>query len=401
MGFVKKSPTSNDNPEKQLLAVVSRMALGEALAGAVLVKEAMRIHILGDVDGLTVVADTPSGSMLTYTETIEAENTGKGRTAVDTKLLTTYVKALPKGGTVELSLTQSDKLRIEHSDGPKTDLNTVELEEPELIPIRGGLAVVDVKAFNLAIDQVLFSVSTDESRPYCTGVFFEPGDGLVKLVTTDGHRLSSKDLPLTLGNFGENGIVPEPLLKLTAKAFKGNVAIGMQVTIDEEEKFDIETKQNKTVEYEVKWFVVTNGKRTVYTKTIVGKFPNYNCVIPDPSRCKGAQADKKALLDCIPRLKVTADDNMNIRFFFNRSELTLKTNDPDRGTSTEYIDLVNSTFDECLLGYNLVYLTDALKHIKGRTVKLESTECGRQPLRITDTSDDTVLYVLMPVRIVV
>jgi len=41
------------------------------------------------------------------------------------------------------------------------------------------------------IERTFFAVSTDETRYNLNGVFFERGQGVLRLVATDGHRFGT------------------------------------------------------------------------------------------------------------------------------------------------------------------------------------------------------------------
>lgn len=71
----------------------------------------------------------------------------------------------------------------------------------------------------------MICVSSSETRYYLKGVYIEPGDGRVHLVSTDGHLLFAATAPVDLA--GEGFIVP---IEALDKAMKGHKAPWFQLS---------------------------------------------------------------------------------------------------------------------------------------------------------------------------
>lgn len=62
-------------------------------------------------------------------------------------------------------------------------------------PVPDGMAVIDAAAWRTALRRVAPSMSADASRPNLTGLLLEAGQDYVRMVATDGHRLSEDHVP--------------------------------------------------------------------------------------------------------------------------------------------------------------------------------------------------------------
>ena len=67
---------------------------------------------------------------------------------------------------------------------------------------------IDGQSLREMIDKTLFAVSTDETRFNLSGVFIESGDGIVRMVATDGHRLAMIERTLKAPALPKGVIMP-------------------------------------------------------------------------------------------------------------------------------------------------------------------------------------------------
>src|SRR4030065_88788 len=78
-------------------------------------------------------------------------------------------------------------------DGVKLAATDLELGIQTMVPARvkkGGAIPLPAGLLRGMVGQTAFAVSTDETRPFLTGVFFTTEERTVRLVATDGGRLA-------------------------------------------------------------------------------------------------------------------------------------------------------------------------------------------------------------------
>src|SRR5436853_123229 len=84
---------------------------------------------------------------------------------------------------------------------------------------------------NVLIECTAFAVSSDEGRLNLSGIFFErPEPGLLRLVATDGHRLSMITRSVEGGSSGAGVIIPRKGVAEIAKVLEsGDEPVAIQL----------------------------------------------------------------------------------------------------------------------------------------------------------------------------
>src|SRR4029079_7749590 len=136
------------------------------------------------------------------------------------------------------------------------------------------------------ISHTSFAVSTEESRPILNGVLWELRADRMRMVATNGHRLTRMDLPIAGGNsLGGDLIIPPKALDQVRRLFPA------------EEELEIPQGENH--------LGFRSPFTSVFTPLIEGPYPNYEQVIPrDNDRV--AISDKVALISALKRMSVIA-----------------------------------------------------------------------------------------------
>ena len=200
------------------------------------------------------------------------------------------------------------------------------------------------------IHHTAFAVSTEESRPILNGVLWELKPDQMRMVATNGHRLSKMELPITSsGTPSAEMIVPPKALDQIRRLFP------------EDEELEIARGENH--------LGFRSPFTAVYTRLIEGPYPNYDQVIPrDNDRV--AVADVKALVSALRRMSVIASDQTHrIRLSFNSGLLRFSVQTPDLGEATDELP-IRYTGDQLDIGFNASYLLEILRYMPTDEVKL-------------------------------
>src|SRR5690606_34304592 len=136
---------------------------------------------------------------------------------------------------------------------------------------------------NQLISHVAFAVSTEETRPILNGVLWELGEGEMRMVATNGHRLAKMTISREGGEGSGNLIVHPRALQHVQKLFAADV--------------DVEVGRSEN-----HLGFRGNGVQ-IYTRLIEGPYPNYDQVIPKDND-KSLVADKSALNAAIRRMAI-------------------------------------------------------------------------------------------------
>ena len=200
------------------------------------------------------------------------------------------------------------------------------------------------------ISHTSFAVSTEESRPILNGVLWELRSDRMRMVATNGHRLTRMDLPIAGGNsLGGDLIVPPKALDQVRRLFPA------------EEDLEIAQGDNH--------LGFRSPFTSVFTRLIEGPYPNYEQVIPrDNDRV--ATSDKVALISALKRMSVIASDQTHrIRLSFNAGLLRFSVQTPDLGEAQDELP-IRFSGDPIDIGFNANYLLEILRYIPTDEVRL-------------------------------
>jgi DNA polymerase-3 subunit beta len=235
------------------------------------------------------------------------------------------------------------------------------------------------------IDGTLFSASLDATREPLYACLLESKAGHLRMVSSDGYRLSRIDRvgelklaqPLCIPR---DGIVE---LRKLCSAKVRNVDLAVSGT--------------------TLYFRASGQTLTTYSTILsTAQFPPYEQRIPRDS-ARSVSVEVAALTAAVKRLSLAASEKTTgaaLNFAFNK--LTLRTDNPDVGTAEEDIDFASEdTFDDFKFGISLRYLGEALERIATPNAVLRFN--GQlDPLLMYGTGSDAThgdVFVVMPMRL--
>ncbi len=228
------------------------------------------------------------------------------------------------------------------------------------------------------IDRVYYAIA-QEQRYYLNGALMILKDNYLEFVSTDGHRLAYTAKTL------EDIQVKQEIRGIVSKK-----------TLSELKKFEDETVEFDLDENNL-FFKVAN--RTLISRIIEGKFPNYEAVIPkDNTNVLSLQRDE--IIDAIRRVALLSTErSKGVKFTIGKNQMRLFSSNPEIGEARDKVD-VEYDGDELEIGFNSQYLLDFLTTVKEERVRLELKDENSAALMKPDTEEDIkYFYVLMPMKI--
>jgi DNA polymerase-3 subunit beta len=237
------------------------------------------------------------------------------------------------------------------------------------------------------VERTFFAVSTDETRYNLNGVFFEPAAEVLRLVATDGHRLSLVERPAG-GAFGlKRGVILpkkglQELRKLLAEAVDAGADKG-------------ETKLG-FVENSA---IVRRPGVTLSMRLIEGLFPDYRQVIPKAGE-KSAKLGRERLQETLRRVSLLSTDKAHaVKLELSKGALKVTSQNPDLGDAKEEVP-VDYAGEPLKIGFNARYILDVLAVLKSKDVAFElADDLSPGVLRGTEDADQGFTAVVMPMRI--
>lgn len=315
-----------------------------------------------------------------------------GSVALSARVLFDIVKALPEGD-VKLTVGEQHAARIACGKVQYRIVGMPGEDFPALPdPGRATFSDVDATALGDLIGKTSFSMSTDETRPHLSGALFEGEGKLMRMVTTDGHRLSKAERKLDAGAM------------LNFDMLLPHKGVGeLRRLIDDLVGGDRGKGENKPVVS----VAVAAGNAffkcdsvLLSAKLVEAKFPPYGQVIPGGFE-RRVIVGRAALVEALRRIALVASDRAGgVRLKLAPGKLGVSSENPDVGEGSEEID-VDYAGNELNIGFNARYLLDALSALGEDDIAIElSGELDPGVIRpVGDNVQTDFVGVIMPMRI--
>ncbi|MFQ5344994.1 MAG: DNA polymerase III subunit beta [Mariprofundus sp.] len=224
-----------------------------------------------------------------------------------------------------------------------------------------------------------FAMSTDETRKYLTGTLFEvDAEQMLRLVTTDGHRLALSEIRLEQSVDARKCIVPRKAVMEIRK-------------LSEECPEQIEILMGE------RQIRVIAGTNILTSKLIDARFPVYQDVIPasNPARVIVARTEFDQVLR---RSMIVANEfTHDIRLVFTEQGLDISAHNTEQEEAEEHIE-ADYNGQETAIGFNGRYLRDTLGAIRSAAVRIDLKD-ELSPVLISGEDDVQSRHVIMPMRI--
>ena len=254
---------------------------------------------------------------------------------------------------------------------------------------------INVRRFREAVERVVFAASFDETRPVLSGVLWKFEKNKIKLVATDGYRLSIV------------GLEQKPGKKRSKWQKDVKQAIGDGLIIPARALRDVERLVDEFKTAEVKVNLVKDKNLVVFsfndgevsTRLIEGSFPNYSQVIPKEK--KGvAEVDLEVLLKSVKTASIFARDSANIiQWKIEKKKMVVSADSPSYGGSESSID-IKLEGEEGEIAFNSRYLLDLFSVFPSERVSF-SLKGSLDPgiFETVGKKKSKFLHLIMPVRV--
>ena len=221
---------------------------------------------------------------------------------------------------------------------------------PEVPSFKSAPLKIPARVMQYFVSHTAFAITQEQSRFTLSGAKFMIGDGAVKMVTTDGHRLAyveKTDLGEAMPEGTMDCLIPKKALVELVKIARD---MDSMISFGEDENH----------------IYFESDGRLLITRKLTGTFPNYEMVIPKNN-------DKTAVFDCeemknaLARVSIMADDrNRAVKFTFKPNEIQINAQVADEG---EAVEVISSDYqgEEVQIGFNSRYLQEFLGIASGES----------------------------------
>jgi DNA polymerase III subunit beta len=303
----------------------------------------------------------------------------KFTTTINARKILDILRVLPQEQNVSIS-EKENKITLQAGKS-KFVLQTMPGENFPLIKESekwGENFLLPQKTLKTLLNQVHFAMAVHDIRYYLNGILFVAEGKKLTIVATDGHRLALAEAILDVDIPKQEVILPrKTVLEL------------MRLLKDNEETIEICFAENQAK-------FNFNGISFI-TKLIEGKFPDYNRVIPK-NNSNAIMLDRSEFLLSLQRSAVLANEKFKgVRINIETGSLQIDSTNSEQEEAIEKLEIAY-TGDSVEIGFNVIYLLDALANIEAKELKFEFQDNNTTVL-ITTPELSGFKYVVMPMRI--
>ncbi|XXT18721.1 DNA polymerase III subunit beta [Sorangium sp. So ce429] len=371
-------------PKKDLLRLVARCQ------GVADKKSAMPAlaNVLLAADG-NAVRVAATDLYLGVTGQTHADIKTGGSVAVPARDLLERVKAMPDG-PIQITTTEGAHTSLKAVGSPRryTLPGLPGSEFPQLpAPAQDAPSLeLPVEQLALLITRTHFSISTDETRAHVNSALFEWAGDRVRMVTTDGHRLSKMEATVSGSSATATMLIP---LK----------AITELRRLAEEARAEKETPMVAITQSGPNAFFNIAGMQ-FSVKLVDAQFPPYQQVIPSVTE-RSVRAPRVAFAEALKAIALAANDRTGgVKLSIAPGTLRITSESPDTGAGFDELS-VDYNGPEVTIGFNAKYFLDVLASIDDEEVVLGiSGELDPAVLRPgSESNQQSYVAVIMPMRI--
>ena len=302
-----------------------------------------------------------------------------GKTTIPARKLFDICRSLHDDARLDFEV-DGDRARIKCGKSRFT-LATLPVEEFPIIDELTDAVEVSIpqNQLELAIKRTSFAMAQQDVRYYLNGLLLQINEGELCCVSTDGHRLALHRTPADVET-------SEPVSSIIPR--KAINELGRLIGSDDS-RINLRLTSNH--------LQVSLGSLQMTSKLIDGKFPDFESVIPLDST-NVANVDREQLKQALSRSAILANETYKgVRLTLEKSVLGIQTNNPRHEEAEDELE-IDYQGEPIEIGFNVVYLLDALNAIDSETAELNLRDnTSSMVIHPGDSKQST--YVVMPMKL--
>jgi DNA polymerase-3 subunit beta len=247
-----------------------------------------------------------------------------------------------------------------------------------------GMIAIEGETLREMIKKTLYAVGENDARYVLNGLFVQMTQGKnglnIRMVGTDGHRLSMIDRVIDAKHREESMIIPKKAM------------MELRRLLEEDS-----SKAELRLGFSKNHALFKRDGLVMVSKLIDGNYPNYLQVVPAKSTKKVA-VSKDLFSHAVKRVSILSKEKTNaVKMQLEKDSLVLSTNNPEVGEASEELS-VDYKGDAVTIGFNSRYLMDVLTAMDRASIALELND-PLSPCLLTEEGDDHYKCVVMPMRV--
>ncbi len=309
---------------------------------------------------------------------IEAEVYEEGSVVIPARIFGDVIRKLPDSDII-FELQDRYKVDIKCQNIFVTVQGLEPYDYPEIQKIEeDNPTEISQSLLKEIIQQTIFAVATDETRPILTGALMKLENGNITMACIDGYRLALRREQFPESDINTSMIIPGKSLSEISRIISDD---DLNVNISAGDKY----------------ILFDLGYTRIISRLLEGDFINYKQIIPQEYKTR-VKLDTMLLYKSIERASLMARESKNNLIKLNiQDDKLVITSNSEVGQIYEEIPIVREG-KNIEIAFNARYLLDVLRIMEDQEICLDFTT-NVSPCIIRPIEGDTFIYLILPVRL--
>jgi DNA polymerase-3 subunit beta len=374
--------------KKDLLKLVTRMQ------GVAERKSTMPVlsNVLLSVDGPSALRIAATDLYLALIGRVTVDVSKGGSVAVPAKDLAERIRMMPEGSLHIAAQDNASTVIKAVGSARRYTLRGMPGDDfpPLPAPAEGSPSLaLDVDVLQELVAKTHFSISSDETRAHLNSALFEWDGDVVRMVTTDGHRLSKMEVKVSGRQASATMLIPFKAIQelrrlcddMASEPRDGKDAPKPQIQI---------TQSGSSAFFQ-------GGGMTFAVRLVDAQFPPYSQVIPQQSE-KLVKVPRAALADSLRAVSIAASERTGgVKLALAKGTMRISTESPESGEGFDEVP-IDYAGAAMTIGFNARYFLDILGALDEEEVQL-GFGGELDPAVVRPVGPRQFLAVVMPMRI--
>jgi DNA polymerase-3 subunit beta len=289
------------------------------------------------------------------------------------------VRALPDSAKVKLDTKDSQV--VVTAGKSRFTLQTLPAADFPRVETGAGLGEVirlPQRTLKRLLQLVQFAMASQDIRYYLNGMLLVLDGKQLRVVATDGHRLSYAETSLEAEAEAREVIIPRKTVIELSKLLS-----------DVDDPVELRIGANQVT--------ITLPGTELVTKVVDGKFPDYQRVIP-VNQPRHLKANRQNVTQALQRAAILSNEKFRgVRLVMSENTLGIVCNNNEQEEAADEIE-VSYNGEPLDVGFNVTYLLDGLSAVNTDEITLSLGDANSSML-LTSEGEPGFKYVVMPMRI--
>ncbi len=355
------------SPLQQIVSVIEKRQTMPILSNVLLVVSENQLVLTGTDLEIQLIAK------------INLDSSEPGEITVPARKFLDIVRLLPNEAEIKIELKE-DKIKVS-SGRSRFSLSTLaannypEFSEAEL----ENQFLINAGQFKKALDKTVFCMANQDIRYYLNGLLLHISNSKLRLVASDGHRLSIYEDNIGSATGYESRIIlpRKGVLELT------------RLLDDEEAELNVQFSSSNIRIY------INN--LTFSAKLVDSKYPDFSKVFDQPF-FNHIHIQRQLLKDALTRVAILSNEKFKgVTFDISEDLLRLSSHNPEHDEATEEM-IIEYKGEPLSIAFNSQYVLDAVSNLDSElavlTIASNASSCF-----IEEPEQQLYKFIVMPMRL--